>query len=120
MALRTRLLLQGKPVKIVILAGWMLFLLASCNSGYGPLQDHSRFVSAKLADDRKRILFSYHHFTYRPAAGWRAFPDGGVPKYLKDVNLVGTYDLPRKKVTILRRENNRDWQPGSGAIGRSS
>jgi len=114
MAFRTRLFLRGKSVKIALLAGWMLFLLASCSSGYGPLQDYSRFVSAKLADDRKRILFSYHHFTYRPAAGWRAFPDGGVPKVLKDANLIGIFDLSRQKVNILRREINSDWQPGSG------
>ena len=101
-------------MKIVILAGWMLLLLASCNSGYGPLQDYSRFASAGLADDRKRILFSYHHYTYRPAAGWRAFPDGGTPKIFQDTNLIGTYDLSSRKVTILRREKNSDWQPGSG------
>jgi hypothetical protein len=33
---------------------------------------------------------------------------------LKDANLIGTYDLSSKKVNILCRENNSDWQPGSG------
>ena len=97
-----------------ILAVWMLALLTSCSWGYGSLQDYSKFVSAKLLDDKKSVLFTYHRYTYRPATGWRAFPDGGIPKYEKDRNLVGVYDLVRKKVTILRSEDNSDWQPGSG------
>lgn len=97
-----------------LLAAGMLVLLTSCSWGYGSLRDYSKFVSAKLLDDKKSILFTYHRFTYRPATGWRAFPDGGIPRYEQDRSLIGIYDLARKKVTILRRENNRDWQPGSG------
>ncbi|MRR53911.1 MAG: hypothetical protein EG822_05275 [Deltaproteobacteria bacterium] len=96
------------------LAAGLLVLLASCSWGYGSLRDYSKFVSAKLLDDKKSILFTYHRYTYRPATGWRAFPDGGIPRYEQDRNLIGIYDLARKKVTILRRENNRDWQAGSG------
>ena len=28
----------------------VLFLLAGCHTGYGPLEDHSQFVSARLTD----------------------------------------------------------------------
>ena len=101
-------------MKNALLAVCILVLLTSCSSGYGPLQDYSKFVSAKLMDDSRSILFTYHHFTYRPAAGWRAFPDGGIPKYIQDTSLIGLYDLSSKKVSVLRREDNSEWQPGNG------
>ena len=91
-----------------------LLLTASCHWGYGPLQDRSEFVSARLADDKHTVLFSFHRFAYRPAAGWRAFPDGGIPDYAKDINLLGTYGRRSRKMQILRREKNSRWQPGSG------
>ena len=93
-----------------------LFLLTSCHLGYGPLQDRSKFVSARLADDQRTLLFSFHHFAYRAATGWRAFPDGGIPNYATDISLLGTYDLPTRKLTVLRREKNSQWQPGSGLL----
>jgi hypothetical protein len=101
-------------VQKILLAACLLMFLTSCNPGYGSLQDYSQFVSAKLLDDKESILFTYHRYTYRPAAGWRAFPDGGIPKYEEDRNLIGVYNLARKKATILLREDNTDWQPGSG------
>jgi hypothetical protein len=101
-------------MRTAILAVWILVLLTSCSSGYGSLQDYSKFVSARLLDDKKSILFTYHHYTYRPASGWRAFPDGGIPRYVRDSSLIGVYDLSSRKVRILRRENNTTWQPGSG------
>jgi|GEM_PF-3444747 len=90
------------------------FFMTACSAGYGPLQDHSEFVSARLADDKRTVLFSFHQFAYRAATGWRAFPDGGVPKYITDVNLLGVYDMQTKEHKILLREKNKNWQPGSG------
>ena len=92
----------------------MLLLMTSCHWGYGPLEDHSEFVSARLADDARTVLFSFHRFAYRPAKGWRAFPDGGIPSYATDISLLGTYDLDTRKLKILRREKNSQWQPGNG------
>ncbi len=93
-----------------------LFLLsaAACNAGYGPLQDYSQFKSAMLAGDGDTIVFSYHRFKYRPASGFRAFPDGGIPKYETDINFLGFYNRKTQKIDVLRREENRDWQPGQG------
>jgi len=82
--------------------------------GYGPVQDHTEFVSARLADDHHTVLFTLHQFAYRPAAGWRAFPDGGIPRYVKDVNILAAYDLRGGSIRTLRRERNSEWQPGSG------
>lgn len=91
-----------------------LFLLTACHLGYGPLQDYSKFVSARLADNKRTVLFSFHRFAYRAATGWRAFPDGGIPNYVTDISLVGTYDLQTREIKILRREKNSQWQPDSG------
>jgi len=101
-------------MKRTLIAISTLFLMTSCHLGYGPLQDQSKFVSARLADDKRTVLFSFHRFAYRAATGWRAFPDGGIPKYATDINLFGTYDLQTRKIKILRREKNSQWQPGSG------
>jgi hypothetical protein len=101
-------------MKKVLIAIGLLFLLTSCMGGYGPLEDHSEFVSAQLADDRSTIVFSAHHFAYRRATGLRAFPDGGIPYYVTDINTLGVFNLQTRDVRVLRREKNREWQPGSG------
>ncbi|HTL17918.1 MAG TPA: hypothetical protein VL793_11820 [Patescibacteria group bacterium] len=91
-----------------------LFLAAFGFFGYGPVQDHSEFISTRLADDGRTVVFTLHQFAYQSATGWRAFPDGGVPRYVKDVNLAGTYDLQTHRVRTLRRQKNSQWQPGDG------
>jgi hypothetical protein len=101
-------------MRIVYFIITVLFLMSSCEAGYGPPEDHSEFVSARLADDKHTVLFSFHHFVYRIATGLRAFPDGGVPDYVTDVTLLGIYDLQTLKLRILRREKNSEWMPGSG------
>ena len=98
----------------ILLAIVTLFLFASCDSGYGPRQDHSEFVSARLADDKRTVLFSFHRFVYRIATGWRAFPDGGIPDYVTDISFLGTFDHQTRQIRILRREKNSQWQPGHG------
>jgi hypothetical protein len=103
----------SSQLKIAILFAGSLFLMTSCGTGYGPLEDHSEFVSARLVDNRT-VLFSFHRFTYRPATGWRAFPDGGIPDYVMDTNLVGVYDLRTLEHKIFLREINTSWQQGSG------
>lgn len=100
--------------RILFLAIATLLLLTACNAGYGPLQDYSEFVNAKLAEDQRTVVFSAHHYTYRPANGWRAFPDGGIPDYVTDSNVLGTFDLQTQEIKIIRREKNSEWQPGSG------
>lgn len=103
-------------MKRSLIALLLVFMTSACNAGYGPLQDYSEFVSARLADDNHTVVFTYHKYAYRPATGIRAFPDGGIPKYETDVNILGTYDVKTKKLDILRREKNVDWQHGSGLL----
>lgn len=100
------------PLLFVLTVG---SLVAACNLGYGPLEDHSGFTSAQLAEDGDTVVFAYHRLRYRRATGFRAFPDGGIPKYVTDVVLLGTYKMNSRKLDIVRREVNRDWQPGQGA-----
>jgi hypothetical protein len=100
-------------VKIFLLLTTSLFLIASCEGGYGQLQDHSELFSARIAEE-SRVLFSFHRFAYRTATGWRAFPDGGIPDYATDVSFLGVYDLQTLKHQLLLREKNTNWQPGSG------
>jgi len=82
--------------------------------GYGPARDYSRFVTARLADDGNNVVFGFHRLVYRPAAGIRAFPDGGIPKYLADKHILGVYDRNAARLTILRKEPNRIWTDGQG------
>jgi hypothetical protein len=103
-------------MKNVIFAIAVLFFVTACHAGYGPIEDHSAFVSARLADDQRTVLFAFHRYAYRPATGWRAFPDGGIPDYLTDSNLLGVYDLRTREVRIVHREDNHEWQPGSGTF----
>lgn len=63
------------------------------------------------------VLFSFKHLVYRPAEGIAAFPDGGVPKYVRDEDLLGTYHIPSGALRILRREPNRRWSDGQGRYG---
>ena len=101
-------------MKRILFALGVLSLLPACGIGYGPLEDHSEFVGTQLAGDKRTVEFSFHQFAYRRAAGWRAFPDGGIPDYVVDVNVLGTYDRFTQEVKVLHRERNSRWQPGSG------
>lgn len=88
-------------------------LAAGC---HGPAQDHSRFENAVLLRDHT-VLFSFKHLVYRPAEGIAAFPDGGIPKYVRDEDILGTYHIPSGALRFLRREPNRRWADGQGQFG---
>jgi hypothetical protein len=98
-----------------VVAGLLLWagVVAGC---HGPAQDHSRFESAVLLRDHT-VLFSFKHLVYRPAEGLAAFPDGGVPKYDRDEDLLGTYHIPSGALRILRHGPNRRWTDGQGSYG---
>ncbi len=84
--------------------------------GYGPSEDHSKFVSTGTTTDGRYGIFSHHRYVYRHATGMRAFPDGGIPYYEKDVDTLGVYEFATGKVRIVRSEKNRDFQPGQGTF----
>lgn len=111
-------------LRAVAAAGLAALSLAACGCSFpgshGPAQDHSRFEGAALMPDQT-VLFSYKRLVYRPAKGIAAFPDGGIPKYLKDEDVLGAYHIPSDSLRILRREPNRRYTDGQGqfAIQRS-
>jgi hypothetical protein len=59
-------------------------------------------------------IFTYKRFIYRPAQGWRAFPDGGPIKPLADRNYIAALDMGSGAVKILFQEKNDWWQPDQG------
>jgi hypothetical protein len=95
------------PTALVAAVAWL---------GYGPARDHSEFLSAGFVNDGTTVLFTSHELVYQPATGWRAFPDGGIPRYLKDVNVIGAYEMRSGKSRTLYRQRNTRWQPGSGGF----
>jgi hypothetical protein len=99
-----------KAVYCLVIA--VLVVAGGC-SLYGPPVDRSRFVTAKLLPDGQ-ILFTYHKIIYRIAQGVAAFPDGGIPKYVKDISFIGVYDIRSGSHRILKREKNTIWEPGQG------
>lgn len=60
------------------------------------------------------MLFSYAHSAYRMAKGIAAFPDGGKAKYVVDNNILGSYKLITRDISIIKNEKNKEWQGGSG------
>ena len=104
--------------RLVACAAAALLALAGCGpfGSYAPAQDHSRFEGGALLPDRT-VLFSFSRLVYRPATGITAFPDGGIPKYLEDESLLGTYHIPSGELKILRRERNTRWSQGQGRFG---
>jgi hypothetical protein len=100
---------------IAILCLAALVLIAGCDFGWGPPRDISRFNSASLVGTGDRGVFTAEHIVYRPASGWRAFPDGGPAKYIVDVRIIGVYELNTGKVCTLQTltDPDKQWFPGS-------
>lgn len=94
----------------------LLLVLSACNLGYGAPVDRATFESAVLHEDGARCVFALHDKVYRPAAGMRAFPDGGIPRYEIDRHKVGAIDVHTGKVTVWVNEKNRDWMDGHGSF----
>jgi hypothetical protein len=97
-----------------LLISLLLFTLSGCALGYGPAVDNSKFISAKLAEDGKSVVFTCQRIIYRPASGWRAFPDGGIPNYVIDEDIIGIIGLDVRGISIISKERNKEWQDGQG------
>lgn len=93
-----------------------LLLASACNWGYGAPVDRAKFGSALLHEDGVRCVFALHDAVYRPAEGMRAFPDGGIPRYVTDRHKLGIVDIHSGRVSILVDEKNRRWLNGQGGF----
>lgn len=91
----------------------LMLLPAGCDFGWGEQRDVSRFEHAAIAADGRVGVFTYKHRIYRPANGWRAFPDGGPSKDVRNENGIATYDLATGEVRVLWRQNvlHSRWLP---------
>jgi len=90
-------------------------ILAGCDSGWGPPRDVSRFGNAVVADGGKTGVFTYKYRIYRPAAGWRAFPDGGPSRDVVNENGIAAYDFATGGTQVLWRQNVMEsrWLPAA-------
>ncbi|MBW2291306.1 MAG: hypothetical protein JRG94_03245 [Deltaproteobacteria bacterium] len=93
-----------------------LILVSACNWGYGAPVDRAKFGSALLHEDGSRCVFALHDVVYRPAEGMRAFPDGGIPRYVTDRHKLGIVNIDTGKVTVLVDQKNRRWLNGHGSF----
>jgi len=68
--------------------------------------DRSAIESAVLLPGGKVIAMAFQNIRYRPAAGIAAFPDGGIPRYLRDREIIATLPVEGGKPRILQRLEN--------------
>lgn len=71
-------------------------------------------MGGALTQDGAHCVFGLHDVVYRPAEGLRAFPDGGIAKYVVDRHKLAMVELSSGEVRVLVDRPNRDWQRGSG------
>ncbi len=98
--------------RLVSTTAFAPLFLAGQLAGYGPPVDHTRFVSAKQ-NESGAVLYTLQEVVYRPAAGLAAYPDGGIPQYVVDRNVIGLIDAAGASRTLHIAENTR-WQHGQG------
>jgi hypothetical protein len=113
-------------IRIVLFLGLAMTIVAGCDSGWGPPRDVSRFGNAVVADGGKTGVFTYKYRIYRPAAGWRAFPDGGPTRDVVNENGIAVYDFATGRTRVLWRQNvmKSRWLPAAScsvtaAVGKT-
>jgi hypothetical protein len=87
--------------------------LVACSYG-APIND-SGFESSAVSPDGKTLVVAYHQLNYRPAEGFAAFPDGGVPQYDRDRIVLAISGASGSDMRVLRAFP-ADGMPGSGHI----
>jgi hypothetical protein len=105
-----------KPFRRNIFVFFALLFPLSSFGGYGPEEDWSKFDSALLLSDGDTVVFTAAHHIYRRATGWRAFPDGGVPKYVADQQALGLFSISSGKLQVLSIRQNERFQPGDARL----
>jgi len=81
--------------------------LAMSACSYGEPIDASGIEAAVLVNNGQTIVLAYHELKYRPARGLAAFPDGGMPKYLSDREIIAVMPIHGAAPRILQRIENK-------------
>jgi len=100
--------------RLILSFAGLLLLSAGCQ--YGPMQDYSRFTSAYLVQEDRTVVFTFHDFAYKPAAGIAAFPDGGIPHYVRDQSFLCSFDRTKGTLKKLMTGKNKEWCNGQGVL----
>jgi hypothetical protein len=100
----------------------VLALPALCLTGcfYSAPVDRSAIESAVLLPGGKVIAMAFQNIRYRPAAGIAAFPDGGIPRYLRDREIIATLPVEGGKPRILQRLENEGVHGSASVTLRAS
>jgi hypothetical protein len=86
----------------------VLTLPALCLAGcfYSAPVDRGAIESAVVLPGGKVIAVAFQNIRYRPAAGIAAFPDGGIPRYLRDHEIIAVVPVAGGKPRVLQRLEN--------------
>jgi len=85
----------------------MLLALCLVGCSYSDPVDRSAIESAVLLSGGRAIALAFQNIRYRPAAGLAAFPDGGIPRYLRDSEIIATQSIEGGRPRILQRLENK-------------
>jgi len=106
---------MGRAGRTVLL----VFALCQLGCSYGEPVDRSAIESAVLLPGGRTIALAFQNIRYRPAAGIAAFPDGGIPRYLRDHEVIATQSIDGGGPRILQRLENKGVH-GSASIALRS
>jgi hypothetical protein len=97
-------------------------LPALCLMGcfYSAPVDRSAIEAAVLLPGGKIIALAFQNIRYQPAAGIAAFPDGGIPRYLRDREIIATLPVEGGKPRILQRLENKGVHGSASVTFRTS
>jgi hypothetical protein len=106
---------RGRVGRIILL----VFAVCQLGCTYAEPVDHSAIESAVLVPGGGTIALAFQNIRYRPATGIAAFPDGGIPRYLRDHEVIAVQSLDGGGPPILQRLENKGVH-GSASIALRS
>jgi hypothetical protein len=98
----------------------LVFTVCQLGCSYAEPVDRSAIESAVLVPGTGgMIALAFQNIRYRPAAGIAAFPDGGIPRYLRDHEIIAVQSLDGGGPRILQRLENKGVHGSAGIALRS-
>jgi hypothetical protein len=98
----------------------LVFTVCQLGCSYAEPVDRSAIESAVLVPGTGgMIALAFQKLLYRPATGIAAFPDGGIPRYLRDHEIIAVQSIDGGGPRILQRLENKGVH-GSASIALRS